>query len=412
MTYKLLIIEDTPTIAKVQKHIGLKIGFEVDVASSLAEAIELIEHNNYFCSIVDFVLPDAPDGEAIPLTIGAEIPTIVMTGKLDNSTRDYVSQYPIVDYITKESHQAYRYLETQLTRLPKNKDVHILIVDDSLATRNHLNNLLVRHKYKVAQAADGKLALEQLALYPDIKVIITDNEMPIMDGITLTGKIRKKFNNDEKIVIGISGTKDNYVSAQFLKSGANDYLRKPFYPEEFYCRLSQNIEMIDNIATIKQQANKDYLTNLPNRRYFFEQAKVLSDIQKSNNTPLILAMIDIDHFKSINDSLGHDVGDEVLKELAKIFMKLFADQLIARFGGEEFAIYFDNIDFCSAKKRLESFRYHLDQTKIYDVSFTISIGLTQQNDYDIDEVLKIADKHLYTAKESGRNRLICDEDEL
>lgn len=409
MTNKLLIIEDTPAIAKVQKHIGLKIGFEVDVATSLAEAIELIEYNDYFCSVVDFVLPDAPHGEAIPLTIGAEIPTIVMTGKLDNSTRDYVSRYPIVDYITKESHQAYRYLETQLTRLPKNKEVRILIVDDSLATRNHLNNLLLRHNYKVAQAADGEMALKQLDIYPDIKVVITDNEMPVMDGITLTSQVRKKFNNDEKIVIGISGSKDNHVSARFLKSGANDYLRKPFYPEEFYCRLGQNIEMMDNIATIRKQANSDYLTQLPNRRFFFEQAKELAKVQKSNNRPLILAMIDIDHFKSINDNLGHDVGDEVLKGLAKIFMTLFSDQLIARLGGEEFAIYFDNIDFSSVRKRLESFRAHLEQTKIYDVAFTISIGLTRQNNYDIDEVLKIADQHLYTAKESGRNILISDE---
>lgn len=411
MSYKLLIIEDTPTIAKVQKHIGLKIGFEVDVATSLAEAIDLIEQHDYFCAVVDFVLPDAPHGEAIPLTIGAEIPTIVMTGKLDNSTRDYVSRYPIVDYITKESHQAYKYLETQLTRLPKNKAVRILIVDDSLATRNHLNNLLIRHKYKVAQAADGELALEQLEIHPDIKVIITDNEMPVMDGLTLTSQIRKKYNNDEKIVIGISGSKDNHVSARFLKSGANDYLRKPFYPEEFYCRLGQNIEMMDNIATIRKQANSDYLTQLPNRRFFFEQAKEIAKIQKSNNRPLILAMIDIDHFKSINDNLGHDVGDEVLKGLAKIFMKLFSDQLIARLGGEEFAIYFDNIDFHSVRKRLESFRAHLEHIKIYDVAFTISIGLTRQNNYDIDEVLKIADQHLYTAKESGRNILISDEDD-
>lgn len=410
MTYKLLIIEDTPTIAKVQKQIGLKIGFEVDVAASLAEAIDLIEQHNYFCAVTDFVLPDAPHGEAIQLTIGAEIPTIVMTGKLDNSTRDYVSRYPIVDYITKESHQAYRYLETQLTRLPKNKEVRILIVDDSLATRNHLNNLLIRHKYKVAQAADGELALMQLEQHSDIKVIITDNEMPVMDGITLTGRIRKKFTNDEKIIIGISGTKDNYVSARFLKSGANDYLRKPFYPEEFYCRLGHNIEMMDNIATIRKQANSDYLTNLPNRRYFFEQAKIISNKKKSNNRTVILAMIDIDHFKAINDNLGHDVGDEVLKGLAKIFMTLFSDQLVARLGGEEFAIYFDNINFESVRNRLESFRSHIEEITIHDVSFTISIGLTQQANYDIDEVLKIADQHLYTAKESGRNIVISDED--
>lgn len=121
-------------------------------------------------------------------------------------------------------------------------------------------------------------------------------------------------------------------------------------------------------------------------------------------------MIDIDHFKAINDNLGHDVGDEVLKGLAKIFMTLFSDQLVARLGGEEFAIYFDNINFESVRNRLESFRSHIEEITIHDVSFTISIGLTQQANYDIDEVLKIAEQHLYTAKESGRNIVISDED--
>ena len=270
MLPKLLLIEDNPSISKIQRHVALRIGYQVDVADSLAAAINLIEVNDYFCAVVDYVLPDAPGGEAIPLTIGASIPTIVMTGKLDDKTRDTVMRYPVVDYITKESRQAYLYLETQLKRLPRNEDVRVLIVDDSKNTRNYIKNLLLRHKYLIAQASDGEMALEQLEKFDDIKVIITDNEMPNVNGTALTSKIREKFNSEDKVIIGISGTDDNRVSANFLKNGADDYLRKPFYPEEFYCRVSQNLDMQENIATIRRQANSDYLTGLPNRRYFFE----------------------------------------------------------------------------------------------------------------------------------------------
>lgn len=272
MLPNLLLIEDNPSISKIQRHVALRIGYQVDVADCLASAIALIEMNDYFCAVVDYVLPDAPNGEAIPLTIGASIPTIVMTGKLDDKTRDTVMRYPVVDYITKESRQAYLYLETQLKRLPRNESVRVLIVDDSKNTRNHINNLLLRHKYLIAHANNGEVALEQLEKFDDIKVIITDNEMPNMNGITLTSKIREKFNSEDKVIIGISGSDDNRVSANFLKNGADDYLRKPFCPEEFYCRVSQNLDMQENIATIRRQANSDYLTGLPNRRYFFEQA--------------------------------------------------------------------------------------------------------------------------------------------
>ncbi|KKK52294.1 hypothetical protein LCGC14_3106340, partial [marine sediment metagenome] len=114
MTRKILIIEDTPTIARVQKHIAIKVGYDADIADSLAQAKELISKNRYFCAVVDFILPDAPQGEAVPCTIAAEIPTIVMTGNIDLKTRNTVEKYPIIDYITKENKQAYLYLEKQL----------------------------------------------------------------------------------------------------------------------------------------------------------------------------------------------------------------------------------------------------------------------------------------------------------
>lgn len=270
MTRRILIIEDTPTIARVQKHIAISAGYDVDIAESLAETKELLANNSYFCAVVDFILPDAPNGEAIHYTVNCDIPTIVMTGNLDNQTRETVEKYPIIDYITKENKQAYQYLKKQLTRLPRNEYVKVLVVDDSRQTRNYISSLLIRHKYKVIEASDGLEALKVLKQNPDISVIITDNEMPNMNGEDLCSEIRLQYSNDEKAIIGISSSNALHLSARFIKRGANDYLRKPFNAEEFYCRLSQNVDMLEYIATIKRQANSDYLIGLPNRRYFFE----------------------------------------------------------------------------------------------------------------------------------------------
>ena len=410
MTRKLLIVEDTPTIARVQKHIALKAGYEVDIAESLAQTKELISKNNYFCAVVDYILPDAPSGEAVPCTVQAEIPTIVMTGNIDKKTRETVEKYPIIDYIIKENKQAYQYLEKQLLRLPRNEDIKVLVVDDSAPTRHYICSLLTRHKYQTLQAEDGKEALAMLEAAPDISVIITDNEMPNMNGDELCTEIRRLYNNDEKAIIGISGADSSDLSTLFLKNGANDYLHKPFNSEEFYCRLSQNVDMLTLIATIKKQANTDYLTKLPNRRYFFEEArKSLKKIELDEGNGA-LAMLDIDHFKAINDTYGHDIGDEVLKGLSICFSKYFKKYLVARLGGEEFAVYFADTDKQEVLKRLEGFRYFIEtnsqEFSKAKIKFTLSIGFSIGPVYQIDELLKQADLKLYDAKESGRNRVV------
>ncbi|MBH0035134.1 diguanylate cyclase [Pseudoalteromonas sp. NZS71_1] len=410
MTRKILIVEDTPAMARVQKHIALKAGYEVDIAESLAQTKELISKNSYFCAVVDFILPDAPSGEAVPCTVNADIPTIVMTGNIDKKTRDTVEKYPIIDYIIKENKQAYQYLEKQLHRLPRNENVKVLVVDDSKSTRRYICSLLVRHKYQIIEAQDGQEALKMLESSPDISVIITDNEMPNMNGDELCSEIRRLYSNDEKAIIGISGSDSVGLSSLFLKNGANDYLHKPFNSEEFYCRLSQNVDMLEQIATIKRQANTDYLTNLPNRRYFFEETnKSLKKIKNKQGSGA-LAMLDIDHFKIINDTHGHDVGDEVLKGLSICFSKYFKKYLVARLGGEEFAVYFANADKQEALRRLEGFRYFIEansqEFSKEKIKFTISIGFADGPVYQIDELLKQADLKLYDAKESGRNKVV------
>ncbi|MFC3034439.1 diguanylate cyclase domain-containing protein [Pseudoalteromonas fenneropenaei] len=412
MANRILIVEDTPTIAKVQKHIAVSMGYEADVATTLAETSRFLAEHRYFCAIVDFVLPDAPQGEAIGVTVKADVPTIVMTGNIDNKTREIVERYPVIDYITKESKQAYHYLRKQLMRLPRNSKRTILVVDDSMQTRHHICDLLMRQKYTVLEAKDGLEALEVLEQHPEISVIIADNIMPRMSGEELCVEVRRKYSDDDIAIIGVSSSDQAYLSARFIKSGANDYIRKPFNNEEFYCRLSQNVDMLENIATIRRQANTDYLTDLPNRRYFFEVARKELRQQESAGKSCHLAMMDIDHFKRINDQYGHDTGDAVLKALAKRLLKHFPNDLVARLGGEEFAIYFTHSSYTQASEMLEQFLTMVDkQSQSFSpdaVHFTLSVGLTQASQVSIDKLLKQADLNLYEAKQTGRNRIVKD----
>lgn len=152
------------------------------------------------------------------------------------------------------------------------------------------------------------------------------------------------------------------------------------------------------------------LTKLPNRRYFFGEANRHLKAAKQAGSAVSLGMIDIDHFKSINDNYGHDAGDEVLKALSHHMTQYFADNLVGRFGGEEFAVYFADQDPEEALQRLEKFRAfiekHSPEFSKEQIHFTLSIGFHHQPIYSLDELIKQADLKLYQAKESGRNKLV------
>ena len=412
---RILIVEDSLPIITLHCSIAKKAGLEPVVAKTLAEVKGLTEQfGEFFCAIIDYSLPDAPEGEAIKYIIDRKVPGIVMTGMLDDNVRNNILRLPVIDYITKESKQAFHYLLTLLKRLQRNPTVKILVVDDSSSSRAYLTHLLARHKFNVLQAKCGVHALEVLEEHPDTKLIITDKEMPRMDGIELCNQVRAKYHKDDVGIIGISGADSQALTAKFIKNGANDFLQKPFCLEEFYCRVLQNVDYLQSIEIIRQQANTDYLTNLANRRYFFESVgpKVKAPGYHS------LAMMDIDNFKSINDTYGHDAGDAVLKAIAQLLKDHFEqDFLVARLGGEEFGVFFDQYDFMAAVRNLDQFREELadlaipvtkDSGEHETLYCTVSIGVANEADMSIDNLMILADQRLYKAKQSGKNRIIFE----
>lgn len=410
MQKKVLVIEDSQTNMKVLKHLVERTQLEAICAASLVQARHIFSSSTpeeYLCAVVDYNLPDAPDGEAIDFTINAFIPTIVITGRLDQGTRDKVLAKEVVDYIPKENAQVYEYLSRLLVRLEKNKKIGVLIVDDSRVSRNAMQNLLRRHNFVTYEAADGKEGLDTIRKYRNIKLVITDENMPNMSGVEMVAELRRTYKKEDLSVIGISSDVSAALSARFIKSGANDYLHKPYCHEEFFCRIMQNVEHVENIEAIRRAANSDYLTGLPNRRHFFNR---ISASLRLSPAEKVLATIDIDHFKKLNDTYGHDGGDKILKDVARMIIKHFANFHTARFGGEEFCIFMTNTNLGDAVEKLESFRKELADTHFQfenqTIKTSISIGVTDQFDGQIESMLKIADRYLYLAKEQGRNRTV------
>jgi len=328
---------------------------------------------------------------------------------MDDVTRQKILSQPVIDYIPKENSQAFLYLKRILHWQLTNQGNGILVVDDSSSARNHVVELLKRRNFNVYVADNGQRALEVLAQHNDIKMVITDLEMPVMDGIELTNEIRKLYSREQLAIIGISGASNGVHSARFIKNGADDFLRKPFCPEEFYCRITQNIESLNNIEQIQKAANTDYLTELPNRRAFIRDAQANIAEFTGNKTPYALAMLDIDFFKQVNDNYGHDAGDHILKVLALYMRKHFGNGLIARLGGEEFAILISGLDEDQLYNRLDDFRRTISVAQLsfeqQQITFSVSLGVIFNSAESLAKQMSLADGALYYAKENGRNQV-------
>jgi diguanylate cyclase (GGDEF)-like protein len=414
MPQKVLIIEDTKDSMDAITLLIKKATLKPVCAYILTEARHIFSSSapeDFLCAIVNYTLPDAPKGQAIDFAIRSFLPTIVVTELLDDATRSSILNKEIVDYILKENDQVYTYLNRLLTRLTKNKDVGVLVVDASRASRSTVVSLLRRHNFITYEATDGAQGLAVLAKYSNIKLTVVDDNLPNMSGIEMLSQLRCNFEKEDLAVIGISSGTGLGVSARFIKSGANDYLPKPYCHEEFFCRIMQNVEYVENIDLIRRAANSDFLTGLPNRRYFFERV--------ASSTRLMpicqcLALIDIDHFKAVNDTYGHDCGDYSLRVIAKLVAEHFKAYIPARFGGEEFCVFMPNLTVDEAFLILDNFRQSLAKKSLSfegnNFHCQVSIGLTGKNDGGVKAMLRRADEYLYIAKNNGRNQVVIDQD--
>jgi diguanylate cyclase (GGDEF)-like protein len=402
-----LLVASNPILLRTLSRMSHEIGFATTSTHNLAEAQAVLAGTDKpFAILTDFRLPDAPHGEALAPLIASGVPTVVLTDRNDEETRELVLREHVVDYVCKGSPAAFDYVMKLLQRLERNPSIKVLVVDDSPTVRIHLRELLERHRYQVLEAENGRDALNLMQHERGVRLVLADNEMPVMDGIRLTSELRRLPRQRRIAIIGISGIMDSTLTARFLKAGADDYLQKPFNHEEFFCRVTRNIEFIENLRALELAAFTDPLTGLFNRRHFFERAR------RSHGSPFV-AILDIDHFKRINDTFGHDIGDHVICLLANLLHQHFAKDLVARLGGEEFVVQSNEPSRAMFAARLKKFQDELatsyNNPTQGQVKLTVSIGVASHEEGGgLEEAMRLADARLYKAKENGRNRIYVE----
>ncbi|RTZ16081.1 response regulator [Vibrio aquaticus] len=402
MNNKVLVVEDSRAYRNYLVQQLTACGCQVFDAESFAQAEQLLkQHKDFRFAVLDYCLPDAQDGEVIDLVLSFKQKVIVLTATFNDEARERFIAKGIVDYLLKDSMASVSYLLPLAKRLINNEQHHALVVDDSPTVRNHVAQLLEHQYIRTTQAENGSQALTLLEENSDITFVITDHDMPEKDGITMTREVRQNYDKNSLAILGLSGNESKTLTAQFLKAGANDFLTKPFNQEEFYCRVHQLLDMKEATDELFKLANQDALTGLWNRRFLFNQP--CSGCELRN-----VAMLDIDHFKKVNDTYGHDGGDAALKMVANILKIYFPEDVVVRFGGEEFCIQ-SCAPFDEFLSRIENMRQRVEKTPIKHnndkIQVTISIGVCNL-DANLNEQIKVADDRLYAAKAAGRNQTV------
>ncbi len=298
-----------------------------------------------------------------------------------------------------------------------------LIVEDEAVSRLVLQRILQNQGYEVLVAKDGQEGWEIFQREKkNIYLLVIDWMMPVMNGLELCKKIRKAETSHYVYIIFLSAKGEKKDIVKGLKAGADDYLTKPFDKEEMLSRINVGLRIIKLEQALKKANQKLYilatldgLTKILNRRELFNRLKEELSRASRKRTPFYLFMLDIDHFKKVNDRYGHDAGDKVLVEIVnRIKSQLRSYDIVGRYGGEEFLIGISKADKKVVKEIAERLRRCICEKpfNIDDKSLTVSIsvGLAEvepSRDVDLEAAIKMADIALYKAKQQGRNRVIC-----
>ena len=295
-----------------------------------------------------------------------------------------------------------------------NKEFTILITDDEKMNVNILGDIL-SPMYNLLISRNGKRALE-LANEHKPDLILLDVLMPEMSGFEVIKKLKETDVTNKIPVIFITGltSADDEEKGFFL--GAVDYITKPFNKSIVKARVNTHIKIIDQMRTIEQIGLIDPLTKISNRRGFENRLNAEWSNANRGRNPLSILMMDIDKFKTYNDTYGHQQGDVALKTFADVSSRSLnrPSDFIARWGGEEFVILLPNADADGAAEVAERVRKNIEDSVILteegmETKITVSIGINSvipSIDISIGEFIKEADQALYKAKESGRNRFV------
>jgi len=282
----------------------------------------------------------------------------------------------------------------------------VMIVDDAPSNIQLLAGLL-KDSYQIKVATGGLRCLELAQAEPQPDLILLDIQMPDLDGYAVCQRLKSLESTQRIPVIFVTGKDQVADEEKGLNIGAVDYITKPYSPAIVEARIATHITLKKQSDELRRLAMHDQLTGLYNRHFLINVAGKRISQAHRHKQALCLMMIDVDHFKAVNDEHGHSVGDAVLRDIASLFMQQSrAEDVVARFGGEEFVFLLDACDLDAGAKKAEYLRQSLESKPLQGLSITASFGFAQlAEDEAFTGLLNRADEAVYKAKSNGRNRV-------
>jgi two-component system, cell cycle response regulator len=455
MTARVLVVDDVPANVKLMEARLSAEYFDVVAAMSGKEALAVCERAECDIVLLDVMMPDM-DGFEVCRRLKANpsthhLPVIIVTALDQASDRVKGLEAGADDFLTKPvSDIALVARVRSLVRLKMMTDElrmravtsreigmqnpareaiadtgkggRILVVEDRKASWERLQRMMA-DEHEVEVEADPSEALFRVA-EGGYDLVVVSLGLENFDGLRLCSQVRSLERTRNLPILAIAEAEDNARLMRGLEIGINDYLIRPIDRNELMARVRTQIRrkryterLRDNVQMSIEAAITDALTGLHNRRYMESHLATLVEQSHARGKPLTVLVLDIDFFKSVNDTHGHDAGDDVLREFATRLKKSIRGiDLACRLGGEEFVVVMPDTDMAVAamvaerlRRRIaaEPFPIHKGERK---VEVTISIGLAALAGPDdtAAHVLKRADQALYRAKRDGRNRVVAD----
>ena len=284
----------------------------------------------------------------------------------------------------------------------------VLIVDD-VAVNVQTLALLLKDDYAIKVATSGARALELAEQEPIPDLILLDVGMPVINGYDVLKLLQENSETAQIPIIFVTG-KDSADDEEYgLSLGAVDYIVKPIRPSIVKARVKTHVTLKQQRDMLTKMATTDQLTGLHNRHYMSDMLSKKVSRAKRHGEALSVIIVDIDHFKNVNDTFGHLIGDIILKSVGQVLLdSARKEDIAARFGGEEFVLILDHCNLEDAQKKAEGLREQIEKLQPQKIAITASFGVAQLNKSidKYEDLLKNADKALYKAKEEGRNRVI------
>ena len=450
MTARVLVVDDIVANVKLLEARLKAEYFEVLTATSGFEALDIAGKTECDIIILDVMMPGLDGFEtcrrlkADPRT--AHIPVVMVTALDQPSDRVTGLQAGADDFLTKPIKdialltrvknlvRLKRLLdelrgraaasdglnETPLDAANKKEGGRLLIVDDRESSYERLKSTLQK-QYEVEVHTDPASALFHIA-ETTYDLVIISLSLKDYDGLRLCSQLRNLEKTRALPLVIVTEPENDAKVLRALDMGVNDYLVRPIDPNELLARTATQVrrkhyadQLRSNVEQTMEMAIMDGLTGLYNRRYFDSQFRTLAQQAASRDKKLSIVLTDIDFFKSINDTHGHDVGDEVLREFGdRVQRSVRGADIACRYGGEEFVLVLPDSDKEAAMAIAERLRVRMEQDAIAvsgnskELSITISLGVASVDGPEdtAEAILKRADEALYRAKREGRNRVM------